>query len=190
MSFEGQAEFLFNSPMIGERLSEVLVVDTPGQYKFEVIPVNSAGIGHRVFTPSMWIGLDQPGPVRNIEINQKSDGKEFLVPGSEAEFMDILDAEGSIRYQIIAENGSGKGTPAFSDAIFYVTDDHLYYENFDFDIVSEPGANLTYAHAWTNQSNVNNSYWDWFSSNLNQQVLLHILYLFKHLATVVQVGPT
>jgi len=186
----------FENPMIGQAQDFQGTVQTPGFYKFEVFGKNSFGEGHKVFAPRIWIGLDQPGPVRNVSINRaidsvhiqwespvegangsyfdgivdsytiiRSDGKEFNVPGNEAAFTDILDTEGSIRYEIFAENGSGIGSSVFSQPIFYTTDEHLYYEDFNFDIVKEPGANLDFDYDWTSQSSVTNSYWEWFSSN-------------------------
>lgn len=181
---------------IGERQDFLATVPAAGFYKFEIIPKNSFGEGHKVFAQNIWIGLDQPGAARNITVEQngeqvrlnwevpntgannsffdgivdaytikRSDGKEFLVPGDEAEFIDILDTEGSIRYEIIGENSSGFGTSSFTEALFYTTEAHVYYEDFNFNIVKEPGATLDYDYAWTNQSTVSNSYWTWFSSN-------------------------
>lgn len=97
----------------------------------------------------------------------RSDGREFTVPGNMPEFVDVLDAEGSINYTVRPTNISGWGDVAATDPIFYVTDDHIYYEDFNFDIVSAVGESSNFSHQWTSTSNASNTTWEWFSSNFN-----------------------
>ena len=97
----------------------------------------------------------------------RSDGREFTVPGSTTEFIDLLDAEGSINYTIVPTNSSGEGDPRISDAIYYVSDEHIYFEDFNFDIVSAVGETSSYSHQWTTSTNASNTTWEWFASNFN-----------------------
>ena len=95
----------------------------------------------------------------------RSDGKQFTIPGNEATFVDLLDTEGSINYSIVPSNSSGEGDAFVSDPIFYVTDEHIYYEDFNFDIVKALGESSDFDYDWTVQTNGTNSTWEWFSSN-------------------------
>jgi len=98
-------------------------------------------------------------------IIRRSDGREFTVPGNMPEFVDVLDTEGSINYTIRPTNISGWGDITATDPIFYVTDEYIYYEDFNFDIVSAVGESSNYSHQWTSRTNTSNTTWEWFSSN-------------------------
>jgi len=95
----------------------------------------------------------------------RSDGKEFTIPGSETSFEDILDTEGSINYTIVPTNSSGDGDLSQTEGIFYVTEEHLYYEDFNYDIVKALGEDSDFAYDWTVQTNGTNSSWEWFPTN-------------------------
>ena len=66
--FNGLLLHSFDSPTIGGDESVTFDVPAPGYYKFEVIPVNSAGNGNSVFTETFWAGLDFPAEPLNIQI--------------------------------------------------------------------------------------------------------------------------
>ncbi len=188
----------FENPNIGEEQTFIGTIPNPGPYQFEIVPVNSAGDGHPISTSPLWVGLDLPAMVTDLDINQndnqailtwshpleganggffngdlesyiirRSDGREFTIPGSSTEFVDQLDAEGSINYRVIPTNSSGEGLERTSDPIFYVSADHIYFEDFNFDIVSAVGESSDYDFQWTSESNAANTTWDWFASNFN-----------------------
>ncbi len=191
----GEVIFEFDNVNIDEQQTFTDEVPNPGFYKFEIVPVNSFGDGHKVFSDLIWIGLDFPAASTNVQLERvddqatltwdaptegangsffdgivesytitRSDGKQFVVPGNENSFTDILDTQGSIRYQLQAENSSGLGNAAFSNVVFYTDADHLYYEDFNFNIVQDQSTSML-TYEWTTQSTANNSYWTWFSSN-------------------------
>ncbi len=95
----------------------------------------------------------------------RSDGKQFVIPGNETSFTDILDIQGSISYTLIPENPSGRGTEATSNIVYRVEADYLYYEDFYVDVVERPDETLDYDYKWTTQSTTPQAFWSHFFSN-------------------------
>lgn len=208
-ALNGASFFSSINPTIGGQSTETLELPNAGFYQFEVTPTNSAGAGYTVFSKKMWVGLDVPAEVSNIEIVRndtqvnlnwtaptsganevffdgivdsykvtRSDGKVFIIPGSESSFIDILDIQGSITYTITPENVSGSGTSATSDIIYYVSDDFLYYEDFFVNVVERPSESLDYDYKWTTQSTTTGAFWGHFQSSFNGTDAGELAYLW------------
>ncbi len=194
----GTSVYTHNNPTIGADDAADINLPFPGYYRFEVIPVNSAGNGHSVFTETTWIGLDFPAAPLNVQILNsgpdveiswepptmgsngayfdgvitsysifRSDGGFYSIPGNVTSFSETLDILGTVDYKVQANNSSGDGDQATTDAIHYDGDDFLLYDDLYVDIVNSPGDPiLNYDFAWNSVSTTPQSYWTWFSSDI------------------------